>query len=140
MCWLWENSLRKWPPSGKIGWIFHHVVMYTRERESEYVIENFITNSIVFKLNFDSTEFNSTIHLFFVVIEDAASIFFLHTFFFDNFPSLFLYLPNDRGMAPVATETIFTPQKNICNNFTHALFRSYHKRSHSRTSKNDKLI
>jgi hypothetical protein len=27
--------------------------LHTRESESEYVIENFITNSIVFKLNFD---------------------------------------------------------------------------------------
>lgn len=140
MCWLWENSLRKWPPSGKIGWIFHHVVMYTRERESEYVIENFITNSIVFKLNFDSTEFNSTMHLFFVVIEDAASIFFLNTFFFDNFPSLFYTYQMIVAWHLLPPRQFLRHKKNICNNFTHALFRSYHNRSHSRTSKNDKLI
>lgn len=34
---------------------------HAHERErAEYVIENFITNSIVFKLNFDSKEFYST--------------------------------------------------------------------------------
>ena len=86
MRWLRENSFRKWPQKGEIGWIFHHVVMYTRERESEYVIENFITNSIVFKLNFDSTEFYSTMHSFFLLFLKMKRA---HTFF-DNFLSLFM--------------------------------------------------